>query len=619
MEQINRVFGLHFDFHADDQTEIGMNTKEEDIERYLIDMQPHYIQCDCKGHPGYACYPTKVGTPAPGLKKDNLRVWANAAKKHGIPLFVHYSGVIDKAYIKEHPEQAQRDEQGGYYEHCPTSVFTDYEEKLLIPQLKELITEYDIAGAWVDGEVWAVYRDFSDNAKPYLHENMTKAEHGKVMREGYFRYAKRYTDALHEFKPDFKVIVNWLYSTYVPEKPVIDVDFLSGDLLPADSAHHVRLESRMLGIQGKPWDLMAWSFSSPNKMDKSSVQLCQEAAAVMTQGGGFSMYITQNRDGSAKQYTGTRWKEIADFIHKREFLYNKVPLAQIGILYSADSFYEKNDCFNHAGAADKLIGALNVLLDSGYTANIVLEWQLDQIDSYEMLVIPEWEFISEENKKKLIAYAENGGKLIVMGAACSAQFAEQIGRSVETTEAPIAFIRDKDGYYATLRLEKAVTVPLCDLKKGSGFVYDWSGREEMVPSYDIQSYGNGTIAFIPFDLGSIYFDIRGFVFRNYIKDLLSQISEKLVTVNQSFIDVTMQKAEQGTYLNLVNMSQGRHSLSYAVFDEVPTAYRVEAVINRICKNVSSPLGEDFTWRTENGKTIISLEKLDVHAVFLLEE
>lgn len=143
-------------------------------------MHPYYIQCDCKGHPGYSCYPTKVGTPAPGLKKDNLRIWVNAAKKHGVPLFVHYSGVVDKAYIKEHPEQEQRDSNGGYYEHRPTSVFADYEEKLLIPQLKELIQEYDIAGAWIDGEIWAVNRDFSENAKPYLRENMTPEEHGKT-------------------------------------------------------------------------------------------------------------------------------------------------------------------------------------------------------------------------------------------------------------------------------------------------------------------------------------------------------------------------------------------------------------------------------------------------------
>lgn len=95
--------------------------------------------------------------------------------------------------------------------------------------------------------------------------------------------------------------------------------------------------------------------------------------------------------------------------------------------------------------------------------------------------------------------------------------------------------------------------------------------------------------------------------------------EKRVITNVSSIDVTMQKAEQGIYLNLINMRQGRHALSYEVFDEVPTIEHIEIVISQICKNVSAPLGDPFVWKVENEKTIISLEKLEVHTVFLLEE
>lgn len=35
----------------------------------------------------------------------------------------------------------------------------------MIPQIKELIEEYDIDGMWVDGDCWAVMRDYSENAK----------------------------------------------------------------------------------------------------------------------------------------------------------------------------------------------------------------------------------------------------------------------------------------------------------------------------------------------------------------------------------------------------------------------------------------------------------------------
>lgn len=619
MKNIKRVFGLHFDFHAGNDTEIGENTKIEDIEKYILDTKPDFIQCDCKGHPGLTSYPTKVGTPAAKLKKDNLRIWADAAKKHDIPLFVHYSGVADAQYVKNHPDQAEVDINGdGYPGIVPTSVFGDYAEKLLIPQLKELITEYGIAGAWIDGEVWAVHRDISDHAKPYLWEGITPAEHGRVMREGFFRYVKKYTEELHRFDPDFKVISNWLYSSYVPEKPVLDVDYLSGDFQPTDSAHFVRLESRVLGVQGKRWDLMAWSFASPDAMDKSSVQLCQEAATVLSQGGGFQMYITQNVDGSPRHYEGDRLKAVADFVHKREMLYNKAPSAQIGILYSADSFYQENDCFNHAGATDKLTGALNVILDAGYTANIVLEWQLDEIQKYDVMVIPEWKFISDENKQKLINYAQAGGNLVVIGVECSRQFSLLSGDAGEILEVGQAFIRDHSGCYASIKKGKDETVKIYRFAEGEGELFStWDDRYKIAPSYRTADMGEGKIAYIPFNLGSLYYNVRGFAYRNFIEEIVSLLCEKFVQTNRS-IDVTMQTADAGVYLNLINMQQGRHSLKYETFDEIPPMYQVEVVINKEFNNVSSPLGEAFQWKSENGKTKIYLDKLDIHTVLLLE-
>jgi len=54
--------GVHFDFHArDDCTEIGKNVTPEMVERIIDLVQPDFLQCDGKGHPGLASYPTKVG------------------------------------------------------------------------------------------------------------------------------------------------------------------------------------------------------------------------------------------------------------------------------------------------------------------------------------------------------------------------------------------------------------------------------------------------------------------------------------------------------------------------------------------------------------------------------
>lgn len=74
MKEIKRFFGLHFDFHAGNEDEIGGHTDPTDIEWFIVQAHPDYIQCDCKGHPGNASYPTKIGHPAETLVKDNLRI-----------------------------------------------------------------------------------------------------------------------------------------------------------------------------------------------------------------------------------------------------------------------------------------------------------------------------------------------------------------------------------------------------------------------------------------------------------------------------------------------------------------------------------------------------------------
>ena len=74
MKRKDSYFGLHFDFHANEETrDIGAEFDGAVLERILREVKPDFIQCDTKGHPGYSSYPTKVGTPAPGLRRDILR------------------------------------------------------------------------------------------------------------------------------------------------------------------------------------------------------------------------------------------------------------------------------------------------------------------------------------------------------------------------------------------------------------------------------------------------------------------------------------------------------------------------------------------------------------------
>ncbi|MBQ2765692.1 MAG: alpha-L-fucosidase, partial [Clostridia bacterium] len=332
MENGKRFWGLHFDFHAQNYDEIGIRTEAEDIERYILAAKPDFIQCDSKGHEGNSSYPTEVGKQADLIKSDNLRVWREVTKKHNVPLYVHYSGVWDKEYVKAHPTEGQKNKSGELTGRI--SLFGSYLDDCMLPQLKEFVDDYAIDGAWIDGDCWAVERDYSERAMAVLPKDITPIEHNLAMRKAFFEYVLKYVDAIHKHAPKFKITSNWLYTSTTPDKPEIGVDFLSGDLNDQDSVHDVRFASRCTALRGKPWDLMAWGFEWSHHTDKSAVQLMQEAAGTLVLGGGFQVYITQNRDGSARRANIDRIAKVAEFVRKREMLFGKEPIAQAGILFS---------------------------------------------------------------------------------------------------------------------------------------------------------------------------------------------------------------------------------------------------------------------------------------------
>lgn len=618
-----RYFGLHFDFHAGNTVEIGGNTDPRDIAWYIEQTHPDFVQCDCKGHPGNSCYPTKVGKVADKLVGDNLRVWVDTIHSYGLPVYVHYSGVMDKEYVKAHPEEAAVNEDGCVDPAC-VSVFGNYVDALMIPQLKELVDEYHIDGVWVDGDNWAVCRDYSANAKPFLPIEYSYAAHNRVMREGFMRYIHRYVDELHRYAPDFSIGSNWLYTSQVPEEPSVDVDYLSGDFDPANSAYRIRFETRCIARQGKPWDLMTWSFgteyNSYGSISKSAPQMMQEAAMVISHGGGFQMYITQRSDGGAKRSRTDTYRRVADFMHERRFLYGKQPIAQVGILYSAASRYEQtasDPCvYNPPHVSDAIKGVTHAVLDAGYTANVVLEHQLATLLDYEIVIVPEWKHLPEKTEQALITYAENGGHLVVIGADVCARFGELLNFDFGEISRPAqrSLITEKDEVVSLFG-------DCIDLKIGKGGLYSGGDRFycDRLPLYRTEPCRQGTVTFLACNLGTCYDFRKSYVVADWLREFLSELAKPWVSVSCRNVDVTLQEDDEGYLLNVINLNQNRQSMEYIVFDEVPALYDVAITLQQPFEQIELPLGEEYTVEnTENG-TVVRLKKLEIHTIVRLKK
>jgi len=106
---------------------------------------------------GMSYYDTRIGQRHPHMEKDVFGKLALACRNRDIRVLASYSCVWDDALAETHPDWLQRDGMGkpkrprpsiGWASLCLNSPYT---EKILLPQLGEIIKKYRIDGLWLDG------------------------------------------------------------------------------------------------------------------------------------------------------------------------------------------------------------------------------------------------------------------------------------------------------------------------------------------------------------------------------------------------------------------------------------------------------------------------------------
>ena len=108
--------------------------------------------------------------------------------------------------------------------------------------------------------------------------------------------------------------------------------------------------ARCLAGQGLPYDLSAWRFVR-HSVPKTALQLCQEAAAVISLGGGCQMYFRQNEDMSFQPASFDIMREVADFVLPRsDYCKGIKPIPHISLFYSTAGWKQKvNDIYRPFG------------------------------------------------------------------------------------------------------------------------------------------------------------------------------------------------------------------------------------------------------------------------------
>ena len=632
-------FGMHFDFHANpDEKNIGEFLDEVHLSQLFEEVKPDYVQCDCKGHKGICSYPTKVGKQAPDIKGDILEFWRKMTQKYDVALYAHYSGVWDEYQSNLHPEWDAL-KQDGSKDRFALSVFSKYNDELLIPQLKELAGQYKLDGVWIDGDCWGTICDFSDNAKnEYLKRTGKNIDelvsdfaelenYRNFCRQGFFDYVIHYCDEVHKQYPNFQIASNWCYSSYAPAKPYSGIDFISGDFSMKNSLNTAFFEGRCLQHCAKPWDLMAWGFNG--SCTKSLVQLCQEASSVIALGGGFQVYNHQIHD-SIQYWNIDTWKELAKYARERESTcFKSKPIHEGCIFYSEKALYNhKSNLFrwdsdtNHYGIS--LHSLLYICLDNGYSMEILMSNQFNCIDDselqkYSFITLASQDTIEDDIKERLLNYVSLGGNLIITGIETAKLFESELGIKLSDSDKTSAYpcLNNKTGYIKSNRVNVTLNGAI-----GTHFACsNWRTCDGDDIISTCIPYGKGTISSLYLDLHEYQYS-KNFIVRDMFDSIIKNVyNEKIVDVkNTHNVQVILSTKDDKFNVNLLNVGGNHSDERYLNFDEIPPLYDLDITIrhNRPNKITQMPENKNVDFEYNDGKIHIKLPRLDIHTIFVIE-
>jgi len=639
-------FGIHYDLHArDEDTELGREVTHDHLRERWRKIKPDWVQCDCKGHPGYTSWPTETGTVSPGVVKDALRIHRDVTAELGIKLGMHYSGVIDVVALEQHPDWARIDAAGKPNDRS-TCRLSPYADELMIPQLLELVEKYDVDGFWVDGENWGSQPCWCDRCRAEFAERtgITEAptagdqprwgEWLSFQRDVFKEYVTKYADAVHAKKPTCLICSNWMYTVRQPESISVPVDYLSGDYTPNLGAYRAALEARLLDCREITWDLMVWGFTrnavaanSPSAM-KPVLHLSQEVAEVVALGGAVMIYAKPQRSG---WLTGWEHRIIADlggFCRARQDVcFQSKPLPEAAILHLDTRYYTRNDpLFNYGGAMQSIEGALHVLLETHRSTDLLTtEAALEHLPKYKLVVVPDQHPLTEEMSAALQAFARGGGVVLLSGTTLSTDHPDLVGAdpSGVPVEKQVAFQVGNQAIHVGGAWQpvspRAGTVALSCLLSGLEPVKDDSDRIAITQ----RQLGKGAIVAIHGPLFLDYYHTHFPRHRCFIAELINKLAiDWEVTIDASpRLELIARRKNGKSMLNLINRGAGETlSGQRMIITELPPVEDVTVRLRRTAPPkdvVLAPGNRPLQWSFADGCVRISVPRIEIHDIVVV--
>ena len=515
------------------------------------------------------------------------------------------------------------------------------------------VTEFVIKKSeiFIDGECWAQRIDYSEGAEKAWRAKTGKSvpksgnpdyrEFSDFQRKAFFNYVKHYVTEVKKLDPEFEITSNWLNSAWVPDDLNI-TDYISGDLSPTNSVDSARYEGRLMQSFGRNWDIMSWGISFPVHYVKSAVQLCQEAAVIISLGGGFQVYNCQSPQNTVMdEWAIPIWAEVSRFCRERKrFSHGGKPIPDVGILYSTKAYYASfTGLFNHDCDYNKeQFGLIAALCDAGKSVSLALVEKLVKgevdLSEYSAIAVGNLTEIEDGVIENLVHYVRSGGRLLLFGKDTAELIAPHFGiKAKPCGNQPVVMLGGEN-----CSVEVRSPYAIIDSSCGKTSVYMHECRvdgdinctnpppsiEKMnkaVPACITKSFGKGAVTVIPVTLGKPYYEENTFELKKFFAKALADVATKIGLEKGGDADVQLMQKDGRTYVHIVNLLGEHRSERVKTFDLIPPVKDVTIRLRADKKPKSvkiQPQNEPAAFTFDNGVVTIKVDEVKIYDILEIE-
>lgn len=660
---------LFFDYHSHSSTyDLARDFNAEQWAEQLKQANVEGVSMFAKCGQGWRYYlKGNVGWVHPQMPPniDMLGEVVASCHKRGIKVIAYYHTFNSEKLAELHPDWIVRNSKNES-RGSGLCLLSPLLEEHMIPQVKEIVQNYDIEGIFFDGTYAHVcycqycrerFKKESGFDIPDSDKDAHWREYVQWNNRAYLEVRQKIMDAVSAIKKNVLVSFNWVYTPRQPEVLPDDIGSLMCDIFPNDQLFSGSYLSKYWVTLGKPFDIMNSSFLRwwGDWGMKPAAALMQECATIIANGGktwiGYQMYPRFSVEPAVMNEFG----KTMQFIQEREeWSRDAEPVPYIAVLHSTNSYFTHKTSLQ----VDErpLQSVHKMLLQSGFHFNIVNEQTLlETIGKYKVVILPDQRGIDAALTDALRTFVRNGGGLVatLLTGTEDASFksmenfniADVLGVKLDGTYPQShAYFVVKDErlknnvlnmpqqVFGEFTLVKPTTaLALADFwdiyLRGDGeFLLSSSppGKYTGRPAITVNQFGKGKAAYICGDIFGAYIERNQWNLKNLLKNIINiVVPEKLVEIEApDVVEVVLTKKRNKPLIHLINHS-GERPLgeNIAFTEDIIPVYDIIARVkfDGLPKSVKlMPENKELHWYVQEGKVTIKIPELKIYSIVVIE-